>query len=240
MSIKGFVYIMSNKSMPGIIKVGRSTKIPDERAKELSSETSSPTPFVVEYYALFDDMINAEIITHQKLNEYHHGKEFFNVEIPKAIAIIESIKINHIRLFSKTDYDTNVNQFKFEQENKIKEKNELDRLLSDFYSTKSKIENLIYNYPPREGLTKNYSTNEIVNSYNKLFEIFQTLKKLKYDYSTEEKEQELLYKKVLKCREEKSKQNNKQNNNTDSNLILIIFCVICTAIGRYIWSYFFK
>ena len=39
MAKKGFVYVMSNKSMPGIVKVGMSTKMPEERAKELSSAT---------------------------------------------------------------------------------------------------------------------------------------------------------------------------------------------------------
>ena len=235
--------------MPGIIKVGRSTKIPDERAKELSRETSSPTPFVVEYYALFDDMINAEIITHQKLNEYHHGKEFFNVDISKAIAVIESININHIRLFSKNDYDNKDNRFKSEEKQKENEVNELDRLLFDFYSAKSKTEKLISQYSSIEGFTRDYSTNDIVNSYNDLFEIFQKLKKMKYDHSVELQEQELLYKKVLKCREEKSKQNNKLNNNKQSNnkqdsnvdfdWARIFFIVVFAAIGRYLWSYFF-
>ena len=60
--MKGFVYVLSNASMPGLIKVGMTTKVPDGRAKELSSDTSTPTPFIVEYYALFDDMEKAIII----------------------------------------------------------------------------------------------------------------------------------------------------------------------------------
>ena len=61
--MKGFVYVLSNASMPGLIKVGMTTKVPDGRAKELSSDTSTPTPFIVEYYALFDDMEKAESLS---------------------------------------------------------------------------------------------------------------------------------------------------------------------------------
>ncbi len=240
MAIKGFVYIMSNRSMPGIIKIGMSTKIPDERAKELSSETSCPTPFIVEYYALFDDMISAESIAHQKLNEYRHGKEFFQVDILKAIGTIESIDINHIRLFSKKENDEKINQFKFEEEIKAKNKSELDKLLYEFYDAKYKTENLISNYPPREGFSRNYSTNEIVNSYNKLFDIFQTLKRYNYDHSLQSQEKEALYRKVLKCREDKKRY---ENNPTAENTFDSVYWVIIVVLGlgaRALWMYLFN
>ncbi|WP_295427803.1 GIY-YIG nuclease family protein [uncultured Thiodictyon sp.] len=33
--MKGFVYVMSNKAMPGLVKIGYSTKHPELRAEEL-------------------------------------------------------------------------------------------------------------------------------------------------------------------------------------------------------------
>jgi len=78
--------------MPGKLKVGKTIKVPTERAKELHS-TGVPTPFEVQYYSFFDDMDLAERQAHKILSKYHHGKEFFDVDVPTAIHAIESIKI---------------------------------------------------------------------------------------------------------------------------------------------------
>ena len=48
---QGFVYILVNPAFPGYIKVGKTTKTPEERAKELSAATGVPTPFIVAYDA---------------------------------------------------------------------------------------------------------------------------------------------------------------------------------------------
>jgi len=110
MAIKGFVYVMSNKSMPGIIKIGMSTKMPEERAKELSSDTSTPTSFIVEYYAIFDDMIKAERMAHQRLKPHHHGKEFFSTTVENAIYSIEELGLSFQKLYSRTDYENEIRE----------------------------------------------------------------------------------------------------------------------------------
>lgn len=48
---KGFVYVLSNAGMPGLLKIGSSTKVPTARAAELNT-TGVPSPFEVEYYCL--------------------------------------------------------------------------------------------------------------------------------------------------------------------------------------------
>ncbi len=116
MATKGFVYVMSNKSMPGIIKVGMSTKMPEERAKELSSSTSTPTSFIVEYYAIFDDIRMAEKKAHQRLRPCHHGKEFFATTVENAIYSIEELGLDFKKLYSRTDYENEI------RERRIKEK----------------------------------------------------------------------------------------------------------------------
>ena len=51
----GFVYLMTNPSMPNLVKIGVSDKDPEEhRVRELSN-TSVPEPFKVEYYAFTRD-----------------------------------------------------------------------------------------------------------------------------------------------------------------------------------------
>jgi hypothetical protein len=49
--MKGWVYVISNKAMEGLIKVGHSTKDPELRAQELD-HTGSPHPYIVEYEML--------------------------------------------------------------------------------------------------------------------------------------------------------------------------------------------
>jgi hypothetical protein len=49
--MKGWVYIITNKAMPDLIKVGFSSKDPELRAREFGG-THSPHPFIVEYEGL--------------------------------------------------------------------------------------------------------------------------------------------------------------------------------------------
>lgn len=50
----GWVYVITNESMPGLVKVGVTKNRPEERAKELD-ETGSPTPYKVETAFLFSE-----------------------------------------------------------------------------------------------------------------------------------------------------------------------------------------
>ena len=99
---KGFVYVMTNPSMEGLVKVGLSSRVPTERAEDLYT-TGIPTPFVVEYFAFFDDMFKAERLAHQNLSSFRHGKEFFRTDVGTAIHAIESTGIPFKRLFSKPE-----------------------------------------------------------------------------------------------------------------------------------------
>jgi hypothetical protein len=45
---RGYIYVLSNPSMPGIVKVGRTFREPRARAAELSASTGVPTPFKIE------------------------------------------------------------------------------------------------------------------------------------------------------------------------------------------------
>ena len=111
MGKKGFVYIMTNDSMPGIIKVGMSTKVPTERAKELE-DTGLPMPYVVQYYAFFDDMRQAEKKAHNELSKYHYNKEFFKTDVGTAINCIENTGVPFKKLHSKPDNDRKAEEFK--------------------------------------------------------------------------------------------------------------------------------
>lgn len=94
MSEIGFLYVLANSSMPGLIKVGKTTRSPTERATELSGVTGIATPFIVVYEQLFQDCHSAESFVHAYLANKSYrvalNREFFNAPtsvIIKAIGL---------------------------------------------------------------------------------------------------------------------------------------------------------
>jgi hypothetical protein len=55
MGKSGYIYLLINSAMEGFVKIGKTTKTPEERAKELSNATGVPTPFTVAFDSYFDD-----------------------------------------------------------------------------------------------------------------------------------------------------------------------------------------
>lgn len=94
MSNIGYVYVLANSSMPELIKVGKTQRSPSERAKELSSSTATPTPFIVIYEQMFADCDQAEIYIHSILEDRGYreatNREFFRVPPKDIIDIIMS------------------------------------------------------------------------------------------------------------------------------------------------------
>ena len=50
--MEGFVYVMSNPAMPGLVKIGITEKMPHLRAQEISAHEGLPERMQLEYYAL--------------------------------------------------------------------------------------------------------------------------------------------------------------------------------------------
>ena len=65
----GYVYLLINRSMPGLVKVGRTTRPPAERLGELSSATGVPTPFELVFDIFVPDCRSAEQLLHEVLDE---------------------------------------------------------------------------------------------------------------------------------------------------------------------------
>lgn len=89
MPIRGWVYVITNKAMPGLIKVGYSTKDPHLRAGELN-HTGSPHPYSVEYDVLVRNPKDIESKIHSSLSNKREGKEWFRCS---AIEAIETIRL---------------------------------------------------------------------------------------------------------------------------------------------------
>ncbi len=84
MHVKGWVYIITNRAMPGLVKVGYSMKDPSLRAAELN-HTGNPHPYDVRYECLVKNPRDVEQATHGRLACHREGKEWFRCEIPAAI-----------------------------------------------------------------------------------------------------------------------------------------------------------
>ena len=98
-----FVYIMSNPSLKGLIKVGMSVNV-EKRRRELSSSTSIPDPFSIEYVFTVPITLvgKAEKIAHMALRGFQQKKEYFSCTPTEAIPLIKQELDKHIR-FSTID-----------------------------------------------------------------------------------------------------------------------------------------
>lgn len=77
---EGWVYCLSNPSMPDLVKIGMTERTPEERAKELST-TGVPTPFVIEFAKKVKNPAQKEATLHALLEKYaertNARREFF-------------------------------------------------------------------------------------------------------------------------------------------------------------------
>ncbi|MCM2535199.1 GIY-YIG nuclease family protein [Neobacillus pocheonensis] len=102
MSNPGYIYILINPSIEGMVKIGKTTRDPGDRVAELSSATGVPTPFILVYKEYFSNCTLAETIIHgfleEKGNRVSSNREFFNIAVWEAIKIIQDVtkKINLI------------------------------------------------------------------------------------------------------------------------------------------------
>ena len=78
---EGWVYILTNEAMPGLVKIGYTMNDPTIRAEELSSDTGVPLPFVIAYKALVVNPKQIEQEVHGKLDSkrLNDKREFLNV-----------------------------------------------------------------------------------------------------------------------------------------------------------------
>lgn len=97
----GYIYVLSNKSMPGLLKIGRTDRRPETRAKELTSATGVPIAFEIEFSVLVSDSIAAESFIHRTLEtkglRLAQNREFFKINLDQAIELLRQASV---QLFS--------------------------------------------------------------------------------------------------------------------------------------------
>lgn len=90
---KGYVYILVNPAFSGFAKVGKTTKDPEVRARELSSGSGVPAPYAVAWDALVTDCDLVERLIHEKLahKRARNDREFFAIPLKMAISVASTI-----------------------------------------------------------------------------------------------------------------------------------------------------
>jgi hypothetical protein len=114
----GYVYILSNMDMPGLLKVGMTHRKPEIRALEISSATGVVSKYKIEYYCKVNDRFLAEKAAHNRLKNYHYKKEFFKTDIGIAIYCVETISVPVERIFIREGNEEKVINYALEK-NKI-------------------------------------------------------------------------------------------------------------------------
>ncbi len=90
----GCVYILKNPSMPGLIKIGYTTRTAEERANELyEGATGVPKRFEVAYEHPCDEPRTLEAAAHKKLASYriNNNREFFEYPADEAYQLIQEL-----------------------------------------------------------------------------------------------------------------------------------------------------
>lgn len=171
--MRGYLYVLSNSSMPGLLKVGYTVRSIEERINELSS-TGVPTRFDLEFFCEVDNAFLLEKEIHREIKKNHHGKEFFKCNIATVVRVVKLTLINSNYVIysaggkSSSRYLTNdeLENIRKEQEIKakqaleIKKKEEEMRLVREaeliefnkkkdyFFQTAINAEKIILKYTP--------------------------------------------------------------------------------------------
>lgn len=88
---EGIVYVLTNPSMPGLVKIGKTTReTVSSRLNELYS-TGVPVPFECEFAGRVSDVSKVEQAFHQAFGPYRLNpkREFFEIEADQAVALLE-------------------------------------------------------------------------------------------------------------------------------------------------------
>ena len=93
----GFVYILRNESMPGLLKIGFTTKTPGERASELFS-CGVPLPFEIVYAVWSADPQHLEQAIHEWMHycRVSESREFFRTNESDAIGSLLKLSTSGI------------------------------------------------------------------------------------------------------------------------------------------------
>lgn len=91
------IYVLSNPTYPGLLKIGYTRKEIGIRIKDLSKATGVPTPFKLEYIFKCSNGMVLESEIHRHLKEFrpNNQREFFDITLEQAIEAVKFLGKNH-------------------------------------------------------------------------------------------------------------------------------------------------
>ena len=96
MANAGYIYALINPSLEGLVKIGKTTRDPTDRVRELSSSTAAPTPFVLAFDVYVEDCTAAEAYLHTLLQRRGYrvseNREFFNAPLKEVIKMMLEVE----------------------------------------------------------------------------------------------------------------------------------------------------
>jgi hypothetical protein len=111
----GYIYCFSSKSMPGIYKIGMTTRTPEERLKDANSSNTwkPPIPYNIEMSVKVSHPYVKEQSLHKLLQHYgkriHPRREFFNISIYEVrmffLLLNNDIQLSGLPYIDKYDYE---------------------------------------------------------------------------------------------------------------------------------------
>lgn len=90
MYVRGWVYVITNKAMPSLVKVGYTLKDPVLRGNELDN-TGAPHPYDVQYEVFVYQPLVIEQRAHKELKDFREGKEWFRCSVGHAVKAIRKV-----------------------------------------------------------------------------------------------------------------------------------------------------
>ena len=99
MESSGWLYCLSNSSMPGLLKIGQTKNEPKARAEQLQT-TGVPLPFKIEFAKYVKDYVKKEKILISLLEQYSNRinpkREFFRVDPERVVSALRMIMIQDV------------------------------------------------------------------------------------------------------------------------------------------------
>ena len=89
----GWIYVLSTRELPDLLKVGMTTRTVEQRAQEINGATGVALPFGVRRCWRVSDPAKVEKRVHQALHEFRlrNDREFFRVSFRVAVQLIDTL-----------------------------------------------------------------------------------------------------------------------------------------------------
>ena len=93
----GYIYIYINATMPGLVKIGKTERTPDQRGAELYGHTGVPVPFTLAWEERVSSCSQAEREIHERLDYCRENprREFFRILLKDAIQVASEVVVKY-------------------------------------------------------------------------------------------------------------------------------------------------